>query len=114
MHAPHFPADRPLRAGLGVLLTVSSLGLGAQSSRAASPITLTLQDWAPSQAIATMYQPCEKTLNMNIKFSFVPRTGYETKLQTQFASGTTPDIYDAPPEDVDYYGSKGQALDQVP
>jgi len=100
-----------MRLGLGLLIALPIAGLGTTTSRAADPLTLTLQDWAPSAAIATMYQPCEAKLHMNIKFSFVPRTGYETKLQTQFASGTSPDIYDAPPEEVEYYGARGQALD---
>lgn len=56
----------------------------------------------------------QRKLNVTIKFSFVPRTGYETKLQTQFAGGTTPDIYGAPPEDVEHYANQGQVLDQVP
>jgi multiple sugar transport system substrate-binding protein len=111
---PPVTTSRRARLGLGLIVALPILGIQAPAIHAASPITLTLQDWAPSQAIATMYQPCEAKLNMKIKFSFVPRTGYETKLQTQFASGSAPDIYDAPPEDVDYYGAKGQALDQVP
>lgn len=103
--------------GLSALLSLACVASGAQAasrSSASAPLTLTMEDWAPPAAIASMYQPCEKKLNMQIKFSFVPRTGYETKLQTQFAAGTTPDIYDAPPEDVEYYSKQGQVLDLLP
>ncbi len=104
-----------LALGLSAALSLVCAASGAHAAgRADAPLTLTLQDWAPAAAVASVYQPCESKLNVKVNFSFVPRTGYETKLQTQFVGGTAPDIYDAPPEEVQYYASKGQALDQVP
>ncbi len=104
-----------LTLGLSGILSIVCASSGVHAAGpAVAPLTLTMEDWAPPEAIATIYQPCERKLNMTIKFAFVPRTGYETKLQTQFAGGTAPDIYDAPPEDIESYGSKGQVLDQLP
>jgi len=111
-------SSRLARRVLGLSALLSLVGVSsvahAATGRATAPITLTMEDWAPADAIATMYKPCEKKLNVKVQFIFTPRAGYETKLQTQFAAGTAPDIYDAPPEEVEYYGSKGQILDQVP
>jgi len=114
-NAPRHLARRTL--GLSLVLSIVGVtsGVGVHAAgRSAAPLTLAMEDWAPAAADVAMYQPCEKKLHMSIKFAFVPRTGYEAKLQTQFAAGAAPDIYDAPPEDVEYYSSKGQALDLLP
>jgi multiple sugar transport system substrate-binding protein len=106
-----------LALGLAIVLSiVCSSSLGAHATGLiAAPVSLKYLTWDPPNVTNNYTQPCAKKLpNIHVQVEQSPRTGYEVKVQTEFAAGTAPDFFQSPENTTLEWGRKGLLLDQAP
>jgi len=111
---------RRLTTRLSFCLTVAALLVaGAPLAHAATTnaasVTLRYAVWDGASLTDPITQPClAKLPNIKLKLELIPRDGYETKIQTEFAAGTAPDIIHSPENATMDWARQGQILDQTP
>jgi len=118
-------AARITAATAGVAAGAGSLGTIARAARieardlAASSVTLTwdieFTDAADQQAVSQFIIKPYQQLHPNVNIVYQPTTNLDKLMQTQFAAGAGPDIYDqSGPSFMPPYIQNGDALDLEP
>jgi len=119
VRSPHVSLRRLVRPALGLLVLLSLVAAVSPVARAASgkdaKVTIRFLTWDLPVLTDNFVNPCSKQYpNITVKVERDYSSGYNTKLQTEFAAGTAPDIFLNSETTTMEWAHKGLLLDQVP
>lgn len=102
-----------LYGALGLTSLASLMSSSVPYARAAR-VTITWSIWDTPDITSPIVAPCAQQYpDIDIKVLRIPSAAYATKLQTEFAAGTAPDVFHSPEGFTEDWARQGQILDQT-
>lgn len=96
------------RAGALAFVVAGLVSLCSPAASAATPITIKFMGWDPPGPYNSAIQRFEAThRNIQVKYTQIPFTQYDARLNTMEVAGTTPDIIELEEYNANLFGTKG-------